>query len=244
MIKAVIFDLGGTLLHNDADEKALFVETVRSVYDDLVGRGFELPEYETFHKRLYRAIKVRAMLLFFSARELKVDKILRQVLRKMKVRLTVEEVNELAVVWWRAYEPHVSFHDDVTATLGRLHGMKLKLALVSNTLWPAWILREALRRRGHSRYFDLMLFSPEVGVRKPCRRIFKRALAELDVKGREAAFVGNCLVEDVRGPQRFKMLTIFKRGAETKRRRTSIKPDHTIDRIAEVPAIIEQVNAS
>lgn len=243
MIKAVLFDLGGTLLHyHGADEETLYVQGVKSVHEELARRGYTVPDFETFHRKIYRAVKVRALLLFFSERELQVDKIVVRVLRRMKIRLKPGEIEELSQVWWNAYEPHVGYYDDVAETLERLHDLGLKIGLISNTLWPAWILEDELRRRGHSRYFDLMLFSPEVGFRKPSRKIFRQALKELKIKGREAAFVGDRLVEDVRGPQRVKMLTILKRHP-TQKARSSIQPDFEVDRLSEIPPIIERVNA-
>jgi putative hydrolase of the HAD superfamily len=244
MIKAVLFDLGGTLLHyHGADEKTLYLQGMRELHRELTRRGHALPHFDAFHKRIYRAIRVRAALLFFSQRELKVGKILQRILGRMHVRLKEWEAEELPQVWWKVSQPHVGFYDDVAETLQRLDDMGLKIGLISNTLWPAWVLKEELRRRGHSRHFDLMLFSPEVGFRKPSRKIFRRALKELELKGREAAFVGDCLVEDVRGPQRVKMLTILKRHPRQRLRR-SIKPDFVVDKLSEIPDIIRKVNAA
>lgn len=244
MIKAVFFDLAGTLLHfSGADEKTLYRQGVGRIHEELSRLGYDVPEFETFHRKIYRAIKVRAFLLFFSERELKVDKILLRVLKRMKIRLKPGEVEALAQVWWNAYQPHVGYYDDVADTLRQLHEMGLKTGVISNTLWPAWILKEELRRRKHAEYFDVMVFSPEVGVRKPSRKIFRQALKELKIKGREAAFVGDCLVEDVRGPQRVKMLTILKHHPEQKRR-PSIKPDFTIEGLSEIPDIIREVNGT
>jgi len=243
MIKAVLFDLGGTLLHYEgADEEGLYAQGVKCVHEELARRGYDVPDFETFHKKIYRAIKVRAVLRFFSERELRLGRILTGVLKRMKIKLRPGEIEELSQVWWNAYRPHVSYYDDVAETLERLHTMGLKVALVSNTLWPAWILKEELRRRGHSRHFDLMLFSPEVGFRKPSRKIFRRALKELKIKGREAASVGDCPIEDVRGPKRVKMLTILKRPDEQKARQ-SAQPDFVVDRLSEIPSIIEKVNS-
>ena len=49
------------------------------------------------------------------------------------------------------------------------------------------------------------------------------------------------MVEDVRGPQRMKMLAILKRHPKQKPRQT-IQPDYVIDELSEIPAIIEGVN--
>ena len=244
MIRAVFFDLGGTLLHyGGADEQTLYVQGVTCVHEELVRRGYDVPDFETFHKRIYRAVKVRAMLRFFSGRELDLGKIVRGALRRMKIRLEPGDVAELAQVWFNAYQPHVGYYDDVADTLRRLHEMGLKTGVISNTLWPAWLLKQELTRRGHSPHFDLMLFSPEAGFRKPSRKIFRQALKELKIKGREAAFVGDSLVEDVRGPQRVKMLTILKR-REDQKSRPSIRPDYVVDQLSEIPRIIEEVNAA
>jgi len=244
MIKSVFFDLGGTILHfHGADEKALYVQGMRGVHQELIRRGYRVGEFETFHRKMRRAVKVRALLLFFSGRELKLDRILLAVLRRMKVRLKPGELERLSEVWWKAYQPHLGYDDDVGWTLETLRKMGLTTGLISNTLWPAWILKEELRRRGHSQYFDVMLFSPEVGFRKPSRKIFRLALKALKIKGREAAFVGDRLVEDVRGPQSVKMLTILKRHPSVKPRAT-IRPNFIVDRLSEIPGIIEAVNTA
>ncbi len=71
MIKAVLFDLGGTLLHyNGADEKTLYIQGLAALHKELLRRGYKAPNFETLHKRVYRAIKMRAVLRFFSEREL------------------------------------------------------------------------------------------------------------------------------------------------------------------------------
>lgn len=244
MIKAVFFDLGGTLLHYEGeDEKELFVQGVRCVHEELARRGYDVPDFETFHKKMYRSIRVRALLLFFSERELRTEKILSSVLKRMRIKLKAGEIDELSRVWWNAYQPHVSFYDDVAETLDKLHSMGLKTGIISNTMWPAWILKGELRRRGHSRHFDLMLFSPEVGFRKPSRKIFRQALREFKIKGREAAFVGDCPIEDVRGPQKVKMLTILKKKPGEKPR-GSIQPNFEVEHLSEIPELIAQVNAS
>jgi len=244
MIKSVLFDLGGTLIHfHGADEKSLYVQGMRGVHQELIRRGYRAGDFETFRRKVRRAIRARAVLLFFSGRELKLDRILHHVLRRMRVRLKPGEIERLSEVWWKAYQPHLGYDEDAAWTLETLRKMGLKTGLISNTLWPAWILKEELRRQGHSRYFDVMLFSPEVGFRKPSRRIFRLALKELKIKGREAAFVGDRLVEDVRGPQRLKMLTILKRQPSVKPRAT-IRPNFIVDRLSEIPGIIQAVNTA
>ncbi len=243
MIKAVLFDLGGTLLHYPGTEpRQLFAEGMAKLHAELVRRGYEAPDKDKLRRRMARAIRVRAALRFFSEREMRSEKILAHVLRRMKVRLKPGDIDHLARAFWRAYSEHIVYYDDMVVTLEKLRKMGLKVGLISNTLWPAWVLREELGKSRKASLFDIMLFSPEVGYRKPSRRIFRKALKQLGLKGREAAFVGDSPVEDVRGPQRVRMMTILKLPTRGRLRR-STQPDFKVQHLSEVPAIIEKVNA-
>ena len=64
--------------------------------------------------------------------------------------------------------------------LSWLQGHGIKLAVLSNTLWPAEAHRLDLRRCGLLHYFDLILFSTETGLWKPDPRFFGLALEDVD----------------------------------------------------------------
>ncbi|MCI0712711.1 MAG: HAD-IA family hydrolase, partial [Chloroflexi bacterium] len=52
---------------------------------------------------------------------------------------------------------------------------------------------------GIRKYMDVILISEKVGIRKPDRRIFDMALAQLGVSASEAMFVGDNPDSDIRG---------------------------------------------
>ena len=54
---------------------------------------------------------------------------------------------------------------------------RYKLAIICNTNANGERVREILKSAGIERYFDLVLLSSEVGLRKPDARIFRVALA-------------------------------------------------------------------
>jgi len=60
-------------------------------------------------------------------------------------------------------------------------------------------LRKFLEMEGVAEYFDLMLFSDEVGIRKPDPRIFSLITKKMKVKPWETAHVGDNLRIDVWG---------------------------------------------
>ena len=73
---------------------------------------------------------------------------------------------------------------------------------------PPWILLRDLEEQGLAQRMDAIVFSSEVGVRKPRPEIFRRALDELGVRAVNALFVGDRLDADVRGARDVGMRTV------------------------------------
>jgi putative hydrolase of the HAD superfamily len=69
------------------------------------------------------------------------------------------------------------------------------------------LLRD-LDEQGLAERFDAIVFSSDIGVRKPRPEIFQRALDELGVTADRALFVGDRLVADVRGARDVGMRTV------------------------------------
>jgi putative hydrolase of the HAD superfamily len=83
--------------------------------------------------------------------------------------------------------------------LEELRARGLKLAIVSNTALPRWLLQPVFERQGLADRVDAIVLSSDTGKRKPHPAIFERALAELGVAPRRALFVGDRVFNDVRG---------------------------------------------
>jgi HAD superfamily hydrolase (TIGR01509 family) len=107
-------------------------------------------------------------------------------------------------VWSSYYRLAASTH----ALLEALRGRGLKLALVSNTASPEWLLEPILERQGLVERLDAIVLSSEVGRRKPHPAIFERALEELGVAAGQAVFVGDRLEADILGASRVGMKTV------------------------------------
>ncbi len=107
-------------------------------------------------------------------------------------------------VWSSYYSLAASTH----ALLEALRARGLKLALVSNTASPQWLVEPTLERMGLVERIDAIVLSSEVGKRKPHPAIFERALAELGVDASEAVHVGDRLEADVLGASRVGMKTV------------------------------------
>lgn len=95
------------------------------------------------------------------------------------------------------------------AMLGSLRGRGLKTGLVANS-WPdpARLLRADVEAFGLAPLLDVIVFSEEVGSRKPEPAIFLHALEQLGVEPENAMFVGDRLEADVQGAARLGLTTV------------------------------------
>lgn len=124
---------------------------------------------------------------------------------------------------------------DAPALLAALRSRGLRLAIVSN--WDGSLV-DALRPTGLSGYFDAVLDSDVVGVRKPDRRIFEIALAATGVRAEEALHVGDSPGADCGGalgagiaPVLYDPLDLFSGGWR------DLPPVHRVLRLSDVLAI-------
>jgi HAD superfamily hydrolase (TIGR01509 family) len=95
------------------------------------------------------------------------------------------------------------------AMLESLRSRGIKTGLVANA-WPdpGRVLRRDAELFGLAPLLDTLVYSEEVGVRKPEPEIFLHACRELGVEPGETMFVGDDLIADVRGAANVGMTTV------------------------------------
>jgi putative hydrolase of the HAD superfamily len=202
VLKAVLFDWGGTLMQDEwSDEIALEGHTAGIAA--LSRDGLPTAEEFTLHLTEHDAV------LFPSGEdEIDIAAVMHGSFADQGVELTDDDVRLFLQsahdVWASYYSLAASTH----ALLEALRNRGLRLALVSNTASPEWLLRPVLERQGLVERVDAIVLSSEVGKRKPHPAIFERALSELDVRSDEALFVGDRLEADVLGASRVGMRTV------------------------------------
>lgn len=89
---------------------------------------------------------------------------------------------------------------DAHTVLQELRDLGKQIGLICNTgLTPGFGLRRFLEREGVAKHFDFMLFSDEIGIRKPNPKIFQIAAQKWRFKPCEIVHVGDNLKTDVWG---------------------------------------------
>ncbi len=129
----------------------------------------------------------------------------------------------------------------VTEMLELISKRGLLVGLVSDVAWglPSSFPLEDMKHFDLDRYFDDLVFSTDVGLRKPNPKIFKIALSNLDVEPSDAAFVGNSLQADIKGALGIGMLAILKK-SKYYHHDDGIVPDVKISDWSELDAVIDR----
>jgi putative hydrolase of the HAD superfamily len=241
-VNAVIFDLGGTLIHYDtpaADMRALGVAGLDSLYTALAARGATLPPRDRFIEEGY------AFILADVARD-QAARTCRSIEVPLRAHL-VEHGLTVADADWPAlrdayYAPMdrlITVRGDTRETLAALRQAGLRLALLSNTLWAADVHDRHLREHGLLDYIPVRLYSCDYGRYKPDPAIFRAVCDLLGVAPGHAVYVGDRVREDVLGAQAAGLRAVLIRVPYREELLTTARPDAVISELGELPAALE-----
>ena len=190
MIEAILFDWNNTLVEFTWDDE-LLAEGHRAA---LAASGSE-GEAEAFTKRY------RELVLDGATPDDDYGDLLRE--------LGVLDVDRFVDAEHEVWRPAHAVLGSAQALLSSLRSRGIKTGLVANS-WPdpARLLRADVQAFGLADLLDVLVFSEEVGARKPQPEIFLHALRQLGVEPENAMFVGDRLETDVQGAARVGMATV------------------------------------
>ena len=189
-IRAVLFDLGGTLV----DEKDFdgWVETARRFYLDLDPDSLR-------HAFLEVEAEVDSLAPSISREDRLID-FWRRTLSRAAGKDVDERTTKKFMSAVRESDRPVHLYSDARRCLDILKGEHRALGVVSNSTSEAGV-RRILDRVGILDYFERVVSSGTEGVEKPDPEIFRRALARMHVRATEAMFVGNLAQTDAKGAE-------------------------------------------
>jgi HAD superfamily hydrolase (TIGR01549 family) len=187
-IKAVIMDFGGTLAEGHID----WSEFHMAVHGYLKGLGYSYSFREIsrgMSSALDRLNNVR-----HRGDELTFEENYDYFLGKMGVPSSPETLTDLHDIFKVHYKS--TFYHCIPEVLIRLSG-GYKLAILSNTMSDQ--PREMIVDAGYSDYFEMVVCSRDLGIRKPNPEIFRYMLRNLGVMASETVHVGDSVEADMDG---------------------------------------------
>jgi putative hydrolase of the HAD superfamily len=240
VLEAVLFDWGSTLMDFVWDD-ALVEEGHRT---GLRAIGREDPEELA---RLSSHFRERYLPLLHApgtVEEVEYPGLVRELLAGNGIEVSDEELGRYLEAEHRAWEPAMQVAATSVALLESLRRRGLKTGLVSNAIDPGWLLRADLERQGLAPLLDTVVFSSELGKRKPHPAIYEAALSELGVSPDRTLFVGDRLVEDVQGPAALGMTTVQAVWFRADENPNGIEPDYQAITQMDVLNVVERLRAT
>ena len=122
--------------------------------------------------------------------------------------------------------------------------MGFRIGLISNTgMTPGVLFRKFLEEHGMLEYFDVMIFSDEVGYSKPSPEIFALTLEKLDATPSQTIHVGDHILNDVAAAKACGIKTVWIEGFYERFDYTdpATEPDIAVSRLEDVVSAIRQI---
>lgn len=189
MIKAICFDLDGTLVDYVGNFQNLLLENAR----DLAIAPTLLEPFMQLTSKYTRSL----------ANALEIAK-------KSLSDLAIEEPKNLAQLCQQltqSYAKDIELLEGANSLLNFLKQKDIPLAIITNG--PTDMQLASIYKVGIQDYFKTILVSGELGIRKPDTRIFQLACEQLQVQPEHCLMVGDKLDADIEGAKSIGMQTAW-----------------------------------
>jgi putative hydrolase of the HAD superfamily len=216
MIKAVLFDLDGTLLNRD--------DSIKRFIDN---------QYERLNKWVSHIPKEKYISRFIELDNrgyVWKDKVYQQLIRELHITGISSE--DLLQDYISEFKNTCVPFLNLTQMLEELKSSNLLLGIITNGYGQFQM--DNIKALGIEKHFDVILVSEWEGIKKPDPQIFKRALEQLNVSPKQSIFVGDHPENDVKAAQIVGMKGIWKKDFQW----DNVEADFTVYDLAEVPLII------
>ena len=195
MVKAVLSDYGLTLVQFTFP-RAELVQVLEQIRPWL---GPDVPDTETLMRDVIEAIEDQ--LPAYGEEEIDYLDFYDRAWRRAGVKMSRETLYRVLDLEQRCWDRSVRLAPDALPTLERLRDRGLRTAVASNAPFPPEMMRRQVGLVGIAQRVDAVVFSSEVGRRKPAPELYLAALDRLGVPPADALYVGDREVEDYDGPR-------------------------------------------
>lgn len=193
--KAVIFDMGGTLI--DYGSPKQFMEILKSnEFRNLADIS------EKYQSDLFHGVRRKRKECRITLEEFEIMEVIESVLENNCYRKNWVERRTIMTVLYRLYTKGLKPFPEALEVLKYLKKKKITIGLVSNTSLPSYYHVNDLTRFGMHEMFSFLIFSSDLGYRKDHPFIYQRAVEQVNCFPHEILFVGDMLDKDVLGPKR------------------------------------------
>ena len=237
MIEAITFDLWNTIFQN----KSYSESRINFLLQYLTSKGFNDDRFllESCYDHIFlHYINENPNGNFQHIyNEYRIDK----VLKCLKINLSIGEKEEiLEVLESEMLKDPPLMKVGVRDTLSEL-SPQYKIGLISNTgITPGDIIKKVLEKYDILKFFQVTIFSDEIGYYKPYSLLFQKALTHLGSKPENSIHIGDLLLTDIKGAKDYGMFSIWFNDLD-QNRQSEIIPDFEVSDIREIIKIIKSI---
>ena len=249
-LEAVLFDLGGTLLHyhdpHTTDHQRHFRRITQQGFTDLLDalreRGFDLPADSSLLGKLDEKIRDNYLADVKELRGGSIETPMRAALAEQGIDLSDNVWHDVRDAFYQRIDEIVSPRIGLVETLTELNA-HYKLGIISNTYWAGKLHDRHLAAYDLLDFFPVRVYSSDSPYMKPHPGIFELALGALDTVPEQAAYVGDRLDVDIGGAQGVGMKGVLIHSPYRSEEfdgppPEDITPDAVIDELPELPAAL------
>jgi HAD superfamily hydrolase (TIGR01549 family) len=243
-VKAVLFDIGETLLNfGKVDTMRLFGQGARSTYDFLIQQQQPVARFWLYYLQNFISLRWHYLLSNIIGKDFNGLALLQRINERHGVHLSSQQWQELSWLWYEPLGRAAHIEPDIPSILTRLRDQGLKLGILSNTFVHSNTLERHFEQLGWLEFFPVRLYSYEFAFRKPDERIFREGARRIGEDLEHILYVGDRINKDIRPALRLGMPAVLKR-AYTNAGRSIPREAWVIERLVELPGVIEKINAS
>jgi putative hydrolase of the HAD superfamily len=243
-IKAVLFDLGDTILNfGKVNTTKAFLAGARLSHAFLRQQGQPVAWFPWYFLRNLIRLRMKYLVSNLTHKDFNSFEVLQAVGARQGVALSPTQWEEFAWLWYEPLSRCAQVEPDLRETLATLRGRGLKLGIVSNTFVNRASLEKHLHDLGLLEFFPVQLYSYEYHFRKPNTEIFRIAADKVGTVARNTVFVGDRIDNDILPALAGGMHAVLKE-AYTNAGKPTPKGARRIRLLSELPALIEQIDRS
>lgn len=208
MIRGVIFDYGSTLIYFDGDMKEVRVRAHKALAEYLLRQGMELRE-TAFQDRLARKFDEYERRRGVDHLETTAASVLAATIREEGLPAQPEEKIRRALrSMYEVFETRWKLFPETRSALKKVSKLGLRMAMLSNASDENNV-RQMIRNHRLGKFFDPVVISAAIGIRKPDAKAFQPILQAWGFPPQDIVMVGDQLEMDILGAKNLGMRTIW-----------------------------------
>lgn len=233
-IDGVLFDYGRTLVTFTPYPRDELVEVIREfrprIEDAL---GVPAPEAESILREVLQPLE--QYVSNESEEEVDYVDVYRATWHRAGLRLPDDLLHEILDAEQLVWDRSVRVDPDAPRVLAWLRDRGIKRGICSNAPFPPTMMRRQMRSSGIDQMVDAIVFSSEVGKRKPSAELYRAALGAIGTPPDRTLFVGDRVREDYEGPLAIGMQAVIVTAHAEDQLREGVP---TISSLAELPSLL------